>query len=98
MAVARPWLWVDWYASRKTRESQPHSFPLSLPLSINASLSVFRVCKSVEERGSERDEESTSAMVRRARCAGHKVGGGGKGGRDAEGVRGRRKGGNARCE
>jgi len=30
------------------------------------------------KRERERDEESVSAMVRRARCAGHKVGGGGR--------------------
>lgn len=30
------------------------------------------------KREGERDEESVSAMVRRARCAGHQVGGGGR--------------------
>lgn len=53
------------------------SLPLSLPLPPSLPMSLrlsFTFCGPVEERVSERDEESVSAIVRRAKRAGHKVG------------------------
>lgn len=45
VSVARPWFWVDWCASRKTGESQPHRLP-SRSLSLLPSLPLCQ-CLSV---------------------------------------------------